>query len=306
MILETLSSDHPPYFVTLTYAPEHLPDSDVFEGGQVHKEEMQKFLKRLRKHLRFRYFAVGEYGDKSKRAHYHLIIWPSTPPQYVGLEYYDVELFIRSCWKFGHVMIGPAEIGSFSYVAHYVTKKMTTVSSFEDGRNPEFTLMSRKPGLGHKYIPRLCEIMLRTGYHLRFTENLFQEYYRLRENPYIDYEQPLDRLWNGTLWLKVDKSQIVLTFPKNVDKIPDGVRVLRVDAVMKRKIAEQLYSWAVDYFKRVDSETWIFPRTYKKFRDRVIHEKEIALKEYLSSEDFKRQKTLSEKFQARYKERRKL
>lgn len=71
-----------PLFVTLTYNDENLPtmvDSDGVEKSVVIKSEVQNFLKRLRKNIpelknNLRYFALGEYGAKYNRAHYHLVL----------------------------------------------------------------------------------------------------------------------------------------------------------------------------------------------------------------------------------------
>ena len=49
-------------FITLTYAPEHLP-----EKSSLKPDDLQKFWKRLRKELKdkkIKYFACGEYGEK--------------------------------------------------------------------------------------------------------------------------------------------------------------------------------------------------------------------------------------------------
>ena len=59
-------------FLTLTYS-----DESVHYDGNVHKEHIQKFWKRLRKRLgsrQIRYYAVGEYGTKTFRPHYHAIV----------------------------------------------------------------------------------------------------------------------------------------------------------------------------------------------------------------------------------------
>ncbi len=57
-------------FLTLTYDEEHLPSS-----YSISKRELQLFLKKLRKKCKFRYFGSGEYGDKSMRPHYHIILF---------------------------------------------------------------------------------------------------------------------------------------------------------------------------------------------------------------------------------------
>lgn len=59
-------------FITLTYSQENIP-----KDRSIHKEELQKFFKRLRKNtnVKLRYFACGEYGKQKNRPHYHAIIF---------------------------------------------------------------------------------------------------------------------------------------------------------------------------------------------------------------------------------------
>ena len=61
-------------FVTLTYDESNVTKSE--NGLQtIRKTDLQKFFKRLRKlnHEKISYYAVGEYGDKTQRPHYHLV-----------------------------------------------------------------------------------------------------------------------------------------------------------------------------------------------------------------------------------------
>jgi len=59
-------------FITLTYDDEHLP-----EGGTLVKQDWQLFIDRLRKRFRtkVRYFHCGEYGEQTRRPHYHAILF---------------------------------------------------------------------------------------------------------------------------------------------------------------------------------------------------------------------------------------
>ena len=73
---ESATSDNNVYFVTLTYAPKFFPRYGV------HKSAIQLFMKRLRMKLtrlgiehHIKYFAVGEYGKRTRRPHYHLLLW---------------------------------------------------------------------------------------------------------------------------------------------------------------------------------------------------------------------------------------
>lgn len=146
MIFESFTSGKS-FFITLTYAPQHLP-----EGGSLNKRDLQLFLKKLRFHLeplKIRYFACGEYGEKTHRPHYHLIVW--------GIDETH-ETLVSDCWSKGIIDFKPALPSAFRYVAGYVVKKY---SKFGDSK--EFTLMSRRPGIGFKFLETLSKYSDSTG-----------------------------------------------------------------------------------------------------------------------------------------------
>ena len=97
-------------FVTLTYDPQHLPD-----GYQLSKPDLQKFMKRLRKRCsqRLRYYAVGEYGTKRQRPHYHILLFNTT---------LDDEQAIRESWKLGQLHIGKVNEASIRYCLKYIVQ----------------------------------------------------------------------------------------------------------------------------------------------------------------------------------------
>lgn len=131
-------------FVTLTYNEENLP-----ENGLLVKSDLQKFFKRLRKHIDVRYFACGEYGSQFSRPHYHAIIF--------GLSYKNVEL-VEKTWKKGFVKVLPFQEKSAFYVAKYCTK------SFQQEKEGvrEFVIMSKRLALS--YYKTNLETILRDGY----------------------------------------------------------------------------------------------------------------------------------------------
>lgn len=164
-------------FLTLTYNDDHLPDPFPLESGlpsPIHplvKRDVQLFVKRLRKHFsdqRIRFFLCGEYGEKSMRPHYHLILF--------GLSLDDLELLYTSQDSFtyytsktidklwyresdpgvsaGFHIITTVNWNTCAYVARYIMKKQYGYNSsvYEDYNYPkEFTLMSRKPGIGRQF-----------------------------------------------------------------------------------------------------------------------------------------------------------
>lgn len=144
-------------FLTLTYDDEHLP-----ADRSVHKRDLQLFFKRLRKSLgtKIRYFACGEYGDKFNRPHYHAIVFGLSPDCAVFKDKkYDKKTkgyyCTLSCWDKGFVHIGDVTVDSANYVAGYVTKKIKGKNAAEyyasKGIEPEFVLMSRRPGIGSDF-----------------------------------------------------------------------------------------------------------------------------------------------------------
>lgn len=124
-------------FLTLTYDDDHLPKDRSLEP-----EELQKFIKRLRFYFpeKIRFFAVGEYGDKTKRPHYHLALFG------LGVQH---EEYVKKSWDKGFILLGSLTFQSASYVGGYVTKKYV---KFKDddlkGRIPEFSRSSNRPGIG--------------------------------------------------------------------------------------------------------------------------------------------------------------
>lgn len=125
-------------FVTLTYNEENLP-----EGGTLVPRDLQLFLKRARKQFaphRLRFYAVGEYGDRTWRPHYHLALFGAGPE--------DSEI-IDSSWKKGYTMCGDLNKNTAMYVCGYITKKLTKKEDERlQGRHPEFARMSNRPGIG--------------------------------------------------------------------------------------------------------------------------------------------------------------
>lgn len=136
------------WFVTLTYAVEP-------EGRTLVPRDLQLFLKRLRKVVlpeTFRFFAVGEYGELTGRPHYHLIIYgldrSDLACTFVGRKKTGDGLIFKT-WGLGLCDVQRAGKEAFQYVAGYVIKKLTKAGAEGlDGRHPEFTRMSRNPGIG--------------------------------------------------------------------------------------------------------------------------------------------------------------
>lgn len=171
------------WFLTLTYSQEEL--CKIRPYNSLVKSHLQKFWKRLRKAgYKFRYFACGEYGDKSDRPHYHAIVFGLTipDPKYHCLSN-DNKLYtsetLTKIWNKGHVILGNVSFDSCAYVARYCIKKRIgkkhEIARFyerldpETGElwqvEPEFQTTSRgKPGgIGIEFYRKYKEDMFKAG-----------------------------------------------------------------------------------------------------------------------------------------------
>lgn len=140
-------------FLTLTYDDQHLP-SDL----SLRVSDFQNFMKRLRKSIaprRVRYYHCGEYGEAFARPHYHALLFGySSPDRKFFSKRGDNRVFtsdsMSRLWPHGFSVEGDVTFDSAAYVARYVMKKVTgdRAEVHYAGRHPEYTTMSRRPGIG--------------------------------------------------------------------------------------------------------------------------------------------------------------
>lgn len=133
-------------WVTLTYDDKYCPPA-------LRKDHLSIWLKRLRARepdTTIRFFACGEYGERTQRPHFHSIIY--------GLPTTAHGTFEKT-WRKGHVRTDPLTPAAISYVAGYVTKKqklplldpgirVDPETGEEYHYQPAFQHMSRRPGIG--------------------------------------------------------------------------------------------------------------------------------------------------------------
>jgi len=128
------------YFVTLTYDTRFVP---ITSRGflTLDKRDVQLYFKKLRKahpkDVVIKYYLAGEYGSKTFRPHYHIILFNA-----------DIEI-IHKAWDKGEVHIGELTEASAAYTAKYINKGKIIPMHKNDDRLPEFSLMSKKLGLNY-------------------------------------------------------------------------------------------------------------------------------------------------------------
>lgn len=148
-------------FITLTYNNAHVPRNN----GQITlvPADVQKFIKRLRRYLEYvpkksvrehakiRYFAVGEYGRKTHRPHYHIMIfgWSPSDKSFFACKGSVVSYLsklVGRLWPFGFSIVEDVSPHVAKYCARYVTKKITSDWTPDFYQVPEFVLMSKREG----------------------------------------------------------------------------------------------------------------------------------------------------------------
>lgn len=146
-------------FITLTYDPEHLPKDQSLKV-----EHFQLFMKRFRKkypNKKIRFFHCGEYGENTGRPHYHACIFNhdfEDKKRYKdvnGNRLYTSET-LETLWALGFCTVGALNFETAAYVARYIMKKVTgdKAEQHYQGRKPEYTTMSRNPGLGKPWLDK--------------------------------------------------------------------------------------------------------------------------------------------------------
>lgn len=149
------------YFLTLTYSDENAiwVDTEYGTFTTLYKRDLQLFMKRLRKYdskiksdskKKVRFFACGEYGEKTKRAHYHVMVF--------NLKRETVEN-LDQIWKKGTVHKGDVNVKTIRYITNYMLTK--NIDVIKPQQKP-FLTMSRRKGIGQRYLSNQSEYHKRT------------------------------------------------------------------------------------------------------------------------------------------------
>lgn len=132
-------------WITLTYAPEHMAHLITERGFMsLLKRDVQLFFKNLRyahtksDSFNIKYFAVGEYGGRYNRPHYHITIFNARRE------------LMQDAWQKGNIFYGDVNEASVGYTLKYMLKPGKVPMHRNDDRLPEFRLMSK--GLGKNYL----------------------------------------------------------------------------------------------------------------------------------------------------------
>lgn len=143
-------------FLTLTYDADHIP---ITQNGRLTlcRKDLTDFWKRLRKAVKkkapgakpLKYYAIGEYGGKFGRPHYHAILF-NLPDYFIQRN--DL---VGTIWGLGLTQIDACTPASIGYVTGYVMQGRWVPdhcpdTGLVDDRIPHYSVMSQK--LGWNYL----------------------------------------------------------------------------------------------------------------------------------------------------------
>ena len=245
-------------FVTLTYDEDYVPriraDYSTFlqytihghDGDQlqtVDRKDLQKYFKRLRKKIKFKYFACAEYGEQSGRPHYHMIIFGQPKCDCVprnGSKIIEHSCIYQEKWPFGRIDVGSAEADSIRYVAQYIDKKISLVDDPEPYHGREQESQYNSNGIGKGYLEKNASKLARdlTDKHRQIPVGL-SRYYIKNIGKYLT-EDELDIF----IYRMKEKG-----LKNELDRIRDltGGYDLSVDEISPAQYAELLYTRGSEY-----------------------------------------------------------
>lgn len=238
------------YFVTLTYDDEHIhkvlynKHGNMLVLNTLRKSDLTAFNKVLRQHWKRKYnhdgikfYGCGEYGENTYRPHMHVIYFnlPLDDLKFYKFTKDHKPLYISptltKLWKKGHVVIGEVNIKTCNYVARYVQKKQVhqiTKGVDDFGIEEEFTLCSRRPGIGLNYYKDNKEHIYLTD-EIHINGNVYKppHYFDKKleeENPILladikntrEVSRSIDELQNGKFNRKAYKLKCELSKKKKI------------------------------------------------------------------------------------------
>lgn len=163
-------------FLTLTYNEENAIHVG-YEQTTLYKPHLKGFFKSLRKSYSFNYYAIGEYGTKTYRAHYHVILFSNCDIPF------DI---LQKKWKYGNIAVSNGNIRRLTYITKYHVNR----TAYPPETEPPFALMSK--GIGVSYVERMRNhhSTVENSYYSQFQfKKSLPRYYR--EKLYNKYQRKL-------------------------------------------------------------------------------------------------------------------
>lgn len=241
-------------FITLTYSDEKLTSPKLMYS------DFQKFMKKLRKLQNdpIGVFVTGEYGDKTKRPHWHAILFNYFPSDAKLLRKTDRGDTVHSSetltkiWGNGICEIGSVTIDSAGYCARYAAKKLI---HGPDGQH-EFEPISKKSSkhaIGKKWLEKYWPDVFLHG-HLILPDGA---------------KAPIPRYYEK--WFKENR-------PTDYFRYVTEVKIKNMQMVESKELTERQHWWKVFRERRLSSKN---PLTRNEVRKLIKEKKFQQLQDYL-------------------------
>lgn len=193
--LESLDYPNMTWFVTLSYRDDALVYNEGANFATLENDAISDFMRKLRDYfghdIKIRYFGCGEYGDRTMRPHYHIIVfgaplndltidmpdmskpllksgkYPIFRRKNSNGDYVFFSQAIYDCWQKGKIEVENASWNTAAYVSRYVMKKQKgTAKEIYDRLKilPEYLRMSNRPGIGARWLEANKTKLLRNDY----------------------------------------------------------------------------------------------------------------------------------------------
>jgi len=153
-LLQELKTSEKATFLTLTYNDDTVP-----KNQQLQKKKLQNYFKRVRVTQKaIKYYAVGEYGSKNKRPHYHAIVF-NADNNILANEWRECGNDTQKSDKpTGYIKCDVVNEATIHYVTGYITEKYgkmdertgKQIDTWQETDIRPFALMSK--GLGKIYL----------------------------------------------------------------------------------------------------------------------------------------------------------
>lgn len=145
-----------------------------------------------------RYYACGEYGRTGTiRPHYHLCLfghdWPDKYFWKFSKQGYPIyrSSALEGLWPQGFSTIGDLTMETAGYTARYVMKKHfgPDAEFYYDGLEPEYTVMSRRPGIAQRWIEQYLTDVYPKDYFtiegVKYSPPRYYDQYLEKNKPYL-------------------------------------------------------------------------------------------------------------------------
>lgn len=145
-------------FITLTYDDQHLASPKLIY------DDFQKFMKRLRKTQNdpMGVFVTGEYGELTKRPHWHAILFNYEPTdgKLIRTNERGDKIFqsasLQKIWGKGLTEYGSVTFQSAGYCARYAAKKLVHGNDQDHDYHP-ISKKSSKHAIGKKWLEKYAD-----------------------------------------------------------------------------------------------------------------------------------------------------